>query len=136
MAMRANQTLEQALSYKKQVEDFQAHFAGDADVRVGAGQSESQQSLGEPAQEAESVAGGAMRFIKGKLVAVDCSGAPQAVLIIRWAAKSMKFHIHDSAHLVLIGADDFSCNWTNKNVAINYRERTDGEGDVVSLEVQ
>jgi hypothetical protein len=36
----------------------------------------------------------------------------------------------------LIGADEFSCDWKNKSVSVNYRERQDGDGDVVSLEVQ
>jgi len=37
---------------------------------------------------------------------------------------------------VLFGADSFSCDWKNKNVAVNYRERQDGGADVVSLEIQ
>jgi hypothetical protein len=43
--------------------------------------------------------------------------------------------------LVLIGADEFSCDWKNKSVALNYRARNkngDGgdDGDIVSLELQ
>ena len=38
--------------------------------------------------------------------------------------------------MVLIGADQFSCDWTNRNVAVSYRERPDGEGDAVSVEMQ
>ena len=129
VATRANQSLEQALTYKKQMDDFQTRVEKQARAR----QNESQPSSPEAVQES---APAAMHFIKGKLVSIDCSGAPQAVLTIAWAAKSMKFHVHDSAHLVLIGADDFSCNWTNKKVAVNYRERSDGDGDIVSLEVQ
>jgi hypothetical protein len=48
----------------------------------------------------------------------------------------MKMHIDDSKHVVVIGADEFSCDWKNRNVALNYRVRQDGDGDVVSLEVQ
>jgi hypothetical protein len=48
----------------------------------------------------------------------------------------MKVHIQDSAHVVLIGADKFSCDWKNVGVAVNYRERPDGDGDAVSLEMQ
>jgi hypothetical protein len=77
-----------------------------------------------------------MRFLKGKLVAVDCSAALQAVMTVAAGAKSKKVHIKDSAHIVLIGADKFSCDWKNKNVAVNYRDRTDGDGDAVSLELQ
>lgn len=77
-----------------------------------------------------------VRFIKGKLTAVDCSAAPQALLTVLSGGRSLKMHIGDSKHVVVIGADELSCDWKNKSVAINYRERQDGDCDVVSLEVQ
>ena len=77
-----------------------------------------------------------VRFIKGKLAAVDCSAAPQALLSVVSGGRSFKLHINDSKHVVLLGADNFSCDWKNKSVALNYRERQDGDGDVVSLEIQ
>jgi hypothetical protein len=45
-------------------------------------------------------------------------------------------HVADSAHLVVIGADQFSCDWAGKTVAVNYRERADGDGDAVSVEIE
>jgi tetratricopeptide (TPR) repeat protein len=77
-----------------------------------------------------------VHFIKGKLAGVDCSTAPQALLSVMAAGRSYKVHIRDTQHLVLLGADKFSCDWKNRNVALNYRERQDGDGDVVSLELQ
>jgi hypothetical protein len=77
-----------------------------------------------------------VRFMKGKLLSVDCSDAPQATLTVTSGAKSLKLHVRDSAHVIVIGADELSCDWKNKNLAVNYRERPDGGGDVVSLEVQ
>jgi len=77
-----------------------------------------------------------VRFIKGKLAAVDCSAAPQALLSVVSGGRSLKMHVGDSKHMILIGADEFSCDWKNKSVALNYRDRKDGDGDVVSLEVQ
>ncbi|MGD0470441.1 MAG: tetratricopeptide repeat protein [Terriglobales bacterium] len=77
-----------------------------------------------------------VRFIKGKLAAVDCSAAPQALLSVVSGGRSLKMHIGDSKHVILIGADEFSCDWKNKSVSLNYRERQDGDGDVVSLEMQ
>jgi tetratricopeptide (TPR) repeat protein len=77
-----------------------------------------------------------VRFIKGKLAAVDCSAAPQALLSVVSGGRSLKLHVNDSKHVVLLGADNFSCDWKNKSVALNYRERQDGDGDVVSLEIQ
>jgi len=82
-----------------------------------------------------------VRFIKGKLTAVDCSAAPQAFLSVVAGGRSLKLHIGDSKHLVLIGADEFSCDWKNKSVALSYRERNENgdggnDGDIVSLELQ
>ncbi|HKC01445.1 MAG TPA: tetratricopeptide repeat protein [Terriglobales bacterium] len=84
-----------------------------------------------------------VHFIKGKLAAVDCSIAPQALLRVVSAGRSFKLHIADTKHLVLLGADKFSCEWKNKNVALNYREHnnsnngdSDGDGDIVSFELQ
>jgi len=77
-----------------------------------------------------------VRFVKGKLASVDCSAPPEALLTVVSGSRSVKIHIRDSAHVVLIGADAFSCDWKNKAVAVNYRERENGDGDVVSLEVQ
>jgi hypothetical protein len=77
-----------------------------------------------------------VHFIKGKLAGVDCAALPQALLVVESRGQSFKLHINDTKHVVLLGADDFSCDWKNKNVALNYRERKDGDGDVVSLEIQ
>ena len=77
-----------------------------------------------------------LRFLKGKLLGVDCSASPQAILIVAAGAKTTRVHIQDIAHFVLIGADKFSCDWKEKNLAINYRDRTDGDVDAVSIEVQ
>ncbi len=90
----------------------------------------------EPTVQVQAPASGPVRFIKGKLAAVDCSAAPQAVLSVVSGGRSLKMHVGDSKHVVLIGADEFSCDWKNKSVALNYRQRQDGEGDVVSLEMQ
>ena len=79
---------------------------------------------------------GPLRFLKGQLVSVDCSGAPTAIITVSSGSKSLKVHVSDSDHLVLIGADKFSCEWRDKKVAVNYRDRDDGDGDAVSLEMQ
>jgi hypothetical protein len=40
------------------------------------------------------------------------------------------------AHAIVIGADNFSCKWTNQRVAVNYRETGETEGTLVSIEIQ
>jgi len=36
---------------------------------------------------------------------------------------------------MLIGADQFSCDWANLSVSVNYRPGGQADGDLVSLEV-
>jgi hypothetical protein len=79
---------------------------------------------------------GPVRYLKGKLVAVDCSTPPAAVLTISSGTKTWKLHANDSTRVVLIGADKFSCAWTNKKVGINYHETGAGTGEVISVELQ
>ena len=76
------------------------------------------------------------RFMKGKLLAVDCSSPPGAVLTVAASARTWKMLAKDSHHLVLIGADSLSCDWKNRNVAVNYRETGEGRGEIISLELQ
>jgi len=76
------------------------------------------------------------RFLKGKVTSVDCSAPPAAVLIVVAGGKTWKMLAKDSGHLILIGADQFSCEWKNRNVAVNYRETGAEQGEIISLELQ
>ncbi len=75
-------------------------------------------------------------FLKGQLVSVDCSAPPSAVLTVVSGGKTWKLHARDNTRVIVIGADRFSCGWTNQNVAVNYRETVEGAGEVISIEVQ
>jgi hypothetical protein len=44
--------------------------------------------------------------------------------------------VADIKHVLVIGADAFSCAWVNQKVAVNYRETDQDAGEVVSIEVQ
>jgi Flp pilus assembly protein TadD len=77
-----------------------------------------------------------VRFLKGKVTAVDCSAPPGAVLTVLAGAKTWKLQVKDSGHVVVIGADNFSCAWKDQSVAVNYRATGETNGDVVSVEVQ
>ena len=57
-------------------------------------------------------------------------------MTVNSGAKSVKVHVQDSGHIVLIGADKFSCDWKDKSVSVNYHDRADGDGDAVSVEMQ
>ena len=76
------------------------------------------------------------KFLKGRLVDVDCSQAPAAVLTVDAAGATLKLRAADYKSLVLIGADDFSCEWTDRQVTVNYKPGGSMNGDVVSLEVR
>jgi len=76
------------------------------------------------------------KYAKGRLVAVDCSKAPAATLTVSSAAGTLKLHSPDYKSLLLIGADDFSCDWRDRQVTVNYKPRGGTDGDLVSLEVR
>jgi tetratricopeptide (TPR) repeat protein len=80
--------------------------------------------------------GAKIEFVKGRLVSIDCSAPPAAVLTVSVAGKTWKMAVRDTQHVLLIGADGFSCSWTNRPVAVNYRAAGEGRGDVFSLELQ
>jgi hypothetical protein len=76
------------------------------------------------------------KFLKGRLVDVDCSQTPVAVLTVSANGSVMKLRTADYKSLLLIGADQFSCEWTDLRVTANYKPGAHGGGDLVSLEVR
>ncbi|HSS99459.1 MAG TPA: tetratricopeptide repeat protein [Terriglobales bacterium] len=78
----------------------------------------------------------AVSFMKGKLVSIDCSDPKAADLNLAVQAKNWKLHVKDRSHVLVLGADAFSCDWTNQKIAVNYRKTGDASGDIVSIEVQ
>ncbi|HEV3513083.1 MAG TPA: hypothetical protein VGS05_15350 [Candidatus Sulfotelmatobacter sp.] len=76
------------------------------------------------------------RFAKGRLLAVDCSQAPSAILTVSAETGTLKLHTRDYKSLLLIGADDFSCDWRDRQVTVNYKPGKGREGDLVSLEMR
>ena len=73
--------------------------------------------------------------LKGKLTKVDCSQPPQAVLTISAEGRTLRLHTSDSKSVVLIGADQFSCDWRDQSISANYKASGKNEGDLVSLEI-
>jgi len=134
VAMRADQMLAQTQNFKTQSQTFALRIENRNAENAQPVQDSSVRT--DSAQRIEAPIPIPVRFMKGKLLSVDCSDAPRAVLTVTSGAKSVKLHVSDSAHVIVIGADELSCDWKNKSLAINYRERPDGAGDVVSLEVQ
>jgi hypothetical protein len=76
------------------------------------------------------------KFVRGRLLTVDCSNAPSAVLTVSAAGDTLKLHATDYKSLVLIGADGFSCDWRDRQVTVNYNPVGAKDGELVSLEVR
>ncbi|MFZ0286960.1 MAG: hypothetical protein WAL32_17160 [Terriglobales bacterium] len=76
-----------------------------------------------------------IRYLKGKLISVDCSHPPLAVVTFSSGAKTLKLKAPDYKSMALIGADTFSCAWANRQVDVNYKAVGADGGDLVSLEV-
>jgi tetratricopeptide (TPR) repeat protein len=76
------------------------------------------------------------QYLKGRVLSVDCSQPPAAVLRVAAGAKTLRLRTEDFKTLLLVGADSFSCDWKNVPVAVNYKAGGKANGDLVSLEIQ
>lgn len=140
IAERADGALEQAEDFKEQT----GPSPQPMEIRAAENIARTDDSASLPATKIAADGGAAealppsapVRFLTGRLTAVDCSADHQALLSVISEGRSLKLHVGDRTHVVLIGANEFSCAWKNRNVALNYRGRQDGEGDVVSLEIR
>jgi tetratricopeptide (TPR) repeat protein len=77
-----------------------------------------------------------IQYLKGKLMAVDCSQPPSAILTVSAGTRVLKLRTENYKSLMLIGADEFSCEWTSRPVEVNYKPGGKTDGDLVSVEVQ
>ncbi len=75
-------------------------------------------------------------YTYGQLQSVDCSRDPVAILNVRSGAKLMKLRTENYKKLLVMGEDEFSCNWRDKKVLVNYKPGGKADGDVVTLELQ
>ena len=76
------------------------------------------------------------KFLQGRLVGVDCSQSPAAVLTVNSGGVVLKLRTADYKSLLLIGADAFSCDWSNRSVSVNYKPGGLSDGDLLSVEVR
>ena len=67
---------------------------------------------------------------------VDCSQSPAAVLTVNSGSTTLKLRTSDYKSLLLIGADTFSCDWTNRAISVNYKPGGTADGDLMSVEVR
>jgi hypothetical protein len=76
------------------------------------------------------------KFLQGRLVDVDCSQSPAAILTVTSGGAVLKLRTADYKSLLLIGADTFSCAWNDRSVSVNYRPGGLSDGDLVSVEMR
>ena len=63
--------------------------------------------------------------------------APGArVVTVNTGVKSLRLRTSDYKSLLVIGEDQFSCDWRNRKVAVNFKPGGAADGDLVSLEMQ
>lgn len=79
---------------------------------------------------------GPVQHMKGKLLTSDCAKSPEAVVTVLVGMKTYKFHSSDYRSMLVIGEDQFSCEWRNRIVSVNYRAVGSNGGELVSVEVQ
>jgi len=79
---------------------------------------------------------GPVQFLKGKIVSSDCSQAPEATVTILSGMTTYKMHASDFKTLLVVGEDQFSCEWKNRLVSVNYRAIGKNQGELVSIEVR
>jgi tetratricopeptide (TPR) repeat protein len=77
-----------------------------------------------------------VQYAKGRLVSVDCSQQPSAVVTFSTGTKTMKLRAENYPSLTLIGAAQFSCDWANRAASVNYKAGGKADGDLVSLELR
>lgn len=77
-----------------------------------------------------------IEHLSGTLLSADCATAPQAMLSVSSDEVVWKLHVADRAGVLLIGADQFDCNWHNQAVSVNYKQSGKQQGDIVSLEIR
>ncbi len=75
-----------------------------------------------------------VQFLKGKIVSSDCSKAPEATVTILSGMTTYKLHTSDYKSLLVIGEEEFSCEWKDRRVSVNYRAAGKNEGELVSIE--
>ena len=96
-----------------------------------ASSTQSEAPSAEPVQDRRKV-----QFVRGRLIKVDCSQNPGAILTVRTSSRTLRLRTDNYKSLLLVGADEFSCDWTDRAVIANYKAGGNADGDLVSVEVQ
>jgi tetratricopeptide (TPR) repeat protein len=109
----------------------QAQSAADEAARVAKEEGENQRPAEAPPDKRPIL------FAKGRIVSVDCSNDPAAVVTFTTGNRTLKLHSPDHAKVIVMGEDQFSCRWEGVRAQANYKAGAKpGDGDLVTIEVQ
>jgi Flp pilus assembly protein TadD len=87
------------------------------------------------ANEAEVADKRPIKFALGTLLIAQCNET-DVEMKARIGTRVLTLRAADKSKVVTIGADRFDCSWKNKQVALQYKERSRTEADLVSIEVR
>jgi tetratricopeptide (TPR) repeat protein len=76
------------------------------------------------------------QFLRGRLISVDCSQSPAATLTVRAGSRTVRLRTDNYRSLLMVGAEEFSCEWTNRAIVVNFKAGGKADGELVSVEVQ
>jgi Flp pilus assembly protein TadD len=74
-------------------------------------------------------------YMYGRLQSVDCSADSVAILHVRSGQKVLKLRAENYKTLLVMGEDEFSCDWRDRKVLVNYKPGGKSDGDIVTLEL-
>src|SRR5262249_39389188 len=134
IAARAEQQLQQLEAYQSMVRQ---HPGAVTRVEASAGTVEVVEETPRPPEpQAPTQSAPQVSFMHGTLLSVDCSAPPAATFLISSGGKQWKLVAAQQKKIVLMGAEEISCSWTNRKVAVNYRRTGNDTGSIVSLELE
>jgi hypothetical protein len=76
-----------------------------------------------------------IKFLKGRVMSVDCSQEPEAVVVVSQGKRTLKLRAANYNSVAVLGSGKFSCDWKGIAAGVNYRPGGKLDGDLVSVEV-
>jgi tetratricopeptide (TPR) repeat protein len=77
------------------------------------------------------------KYMYAELMSVDCSRPPAATLNLNADGKRIRLSAPDEKQVIVIGSDEnFSCDWRNRRVLVNYKVTGRSDGELLTLELK
>jgi Tfp pilus assembly protein PilF len=77
------------------------------------------------------------KYMYAELMSVDCSTPPAATLNLNADGKRLRLKAPDAKQVIVIGSDEnFSCDWRNRKVLVNYKAGGRSDGELLTVELK